>query len=491
MQRLGGLGSSEIMVGAGRRVLGGALWMYGSQVASLVAQFVYAALTSRLVSAEGFGQYGIALTVSALISLLANGGLGKAAGRMTKVDGGRLKALTLYGLLLGAIGSFVLLLTASFWAHIWGAPEAVGTVRLLFISALLSPCCGLATGLLMRQGNFRSFAAATFITNLVGMLVGILSVLTWRNAGSLLISPIVAQILLTLYAYARNWRLLVGPAHLHHARADMSFSWKLTAASLFSYVNGNLGRWTVSVSMGPGALGQWNRADVLTSVPFQQVQNVLVRAIYPEFRHDLASRARARRVWPDLLILSAWGVWPLAAGAAVVVPDIVPVLFGPGWEMTAQMVALLMLLSGLQVVTVILASALEALSKFRWIWFAQSVVLVFNLAGALIGYLRSDWLPVLTGIGVGYLFQHALHIFFSIRAGYLDGTALAKGYLVVLFASVLTALIAFATSEAIRQGSSISIVLALMSFLLAIILLFISGKRFPPLVIAKRYRIIR
>jgi O-antigen/teichoic acid export membrane protein len=197
------------------------------------------------------------------------------------------------------------------------------------------------------------------------MGIGVLTALEWPGAVSLVVSPILAQFFIFCGAFILNGRLLLGLGRLKSAATEARFSFQIILTTLASYLTGNVGKWSASFVLGPAALGQWNRADVVAFVPFQQIQVALVQAIYPEFRHDRANGVRAREVWPDLLGIVAWVVFPITAGAAVIIPHIIPLLFGEGWAVAASLAVPIAIAGGLQIIASLLSSGIEAIGRFR------------------------------------------------------------------------------------------------------------------------------
>lgn len=470
----------------------GATWAYGAQVITVMAQFAYAGITSRAVDPGGFGAYAVALTVAALVSLIANGGLSQTVGRMQVIDRDAVRPLVLYGILLGLASAIFLYLTADLWALIWGVPEAATPIRWLSISAFFGPIVGLSTGLMRRIGRFRRLAALTLASNLVAMAVGVAAVTTWGTPSTLLASPITAQVLLCAGAFSLSGRLLLGVRSLRHSRAEISFSWRITIASMVSYASGNVGPWVVARSFGASTVGQWNRADVVTTVPFHQIQTAMIQVIYPEFRHDIGGPARARKAWPDLLALVAWIAIPAAGIGAVLAPLVIPILFGKGWELAASLAAPLSIIGGLQIVTTVLAAAIEALGRFRWVWATQLTALVTNSAFAAMAFALNELSLVLVGTATSLVLGHAIQIVLCARAGYITPRRLLTNYMWVIVASLVAVAYVMAALYALAnvQKAPWALLACGALVLLALGSLWHWRSRLPPVRIARSYGLL-
>lgn len=475
-----------------RGVVVGAAWIYSAQLATIAVQFGYAAISSRSVDDAGFGAYAIALSVSGLIGLLANGGLGQTVARMQTLERETLQSLFTFGVILGAGAAALLLATADLWAWVWGAPDAAAPTRWCALGAFVAPTTGLSSGLLRRQGRFRSLAIMTLATNILGFLLGAIAVLTFHSAESLLVSPLAAQVALATTLVVLSPGYLRGLSPLRAARTHLTFSVQVTAQNLGSWPAANIGQWAISRLFTSATLGQWNRADVLTTVPFYQVQTAMVQAVYPEFRYDLDGPTRARHVWPDLLGLVAWLAFPLSGAAAVIAPVLIPILFGDGWGLAAAFSSVLAVIAGVRMVRMVLGAAVEALGRYLWVWTAIGVEFAFTLTGVLTAIVAGDYWLIFVGIGVGVAGAHIANVIACARADYLDVRVLIRHYAGAIVAGLGAAGISWLIVVTIAQIGE-------MPWLLggsAIVLLGGAGgawrwrRHLPPVKLAQKYGLL-
>lgn len=430
---------SSGVISTAARVARGAAWSYGAQIVTVVGQFAYAAATSRLVSPHAFGDYSIALTAVGVLTLLASGGIAQSVGRLRELAPMEMTNLLVYALIAGTSFCALTVLSAPGLASIWGSVEATNVIRVLALNAMTAPLMGLFAGLARRRGDFRSLAIATVASNLLSMAAGVALVWSFRSAVTLVAAPVIAQALITLWAYWAHGRGIQW-GRLRRGGESVTFSWRLTAVSLFQYVLGATPRFGVANALGAGAIGQWNRAEVLATLPFQQLQAALLPVVYPEFRHDRAGASRARRKWADMIALVAWVTIPAGVAGAVLLPHLLPILLGDQWQQAALFTIPLALAGGLQPPTVLLAAAIEAIGKFRVIWLVNAVVFASQLtAVALVFVWKSPW-PAVCALLVMNSLSHALYASWGGRRGYLDIRALARSYRSLFLACVWLAL---------------------------------------------------
>lgn len=464
-------------------------WTLGAQVVAALLQFGYAAVTSRLVPDVGFGSYAVALSLSSLVILVSQGGLGQAAARTSELHPGKLSFLVLFAVALGVVAGLLLVALASPWAMLWDAPGAVAPTRVIGATAFFAPLSGLLLGVLRRLGEFRALAISIVVTSAAGMGIGVAAVAVVPGPVALLVAPVVATILLTIIALVLTRPHWWARPDATAARADLGFAWRALGLTMLAYLSGNVGKWAVSRWVGVGALGQWNRADVITAVPIEQIMNALGNAVYPEFRHDIEVQARTRQAWTDYLLLVAWGCFPFAAILAGIAPIAIAMLFGPGWGLAAAIAPLVAIAYMAHAVDVALAKALESVGRFRLLVPTALAFLAVVVLGAVGTKVTGSWTLALVALIVASLLRHLLQVVFTVRFGALDGWSLVKGYSYALAVSAVLGGAAALVSAGMLGGTRPAGAIAGAVILIAAAVAGIAARRhLPPVQIVARYR---
>ncbi len=469
----------------------GAAYNYAAQLLTVVLQFGYAATTSRLLSPDAFGAYGGGLTIAGFIIVLAIAGLPQAVSRMPVLAVGRLSALLAYSVGVGAIAGLFTAFTGPFWAALLHIPQAAPVLAVMAVNVFFTPLLAVGTGVMLRHARFRLLAAITFGMNVFGMIVGVVAILLTHSPAALAVSATVGQGLAAVTFLILSRRDLVGRPEGTHLVQDVVFSGRLTGSTAVSYTAANVGKIFVSNTLGAVPLGHWNRADVITTVPFFQVQQALTQALYPQFRHDPADPLRARRIWADLLGLVAWVVVPAAAVLAAVSPVIVPVFFGDRWAIVALLAPPLAILGGVKVLFFVLVSALEVLERMRWVWAGHLVALGCSIAGGVVAAVERDISPAIAGALIGLFAMHIVHLVLCTRAGMLDLPGLLRQYAWVLVASVVLGASAFGVAAFARTLAPVLAIAALVVYALVCAgVVWLLRGRLPLFVIARKYGIL-
>jgi O-antigen/teichoic acid export membrane protein len=475
-----------------RGIARGAIWNYSAQIATAVAQLAYAAVTSRLLAPHDFGVFAAATASVALINLVSLAGLPQVVGRMTDLHADRLVGLLAYAGVIGILAGAATFFGAPLWAAIWGQPASIPVLRLLAATSLITPFVALGNGLSLRLGLFKKLAGATVASNVGSMVIGALFVLWLRDAESLAVSQVLALLGVSSIMLVQLRSYFRGRFHLRTTLHDVSYSTKTLLSALLTYSASTVGKVSVSHSVGTVALGNWNRADAITTNPFYLLGSAISQAVYPEFRHDIEDRTRTRRLWSDLLGVLGWVLVPLGVFAAIVAPFAVNVLLGPGYAPAAQYSSILSIIGALQPVVFLLVSGFEALGKFRWVWSGYIISLVVNIAAAGVAIAMQSVWPVFVGFLVSFAIMHPVHLVLAARSQLVDLRTVGRHYLEITafclgFGAVLWTLV---NTVAVIAFSPVVFGAVILLGLIGVVLVVRNRGRFPPLVLARRYGLL-
>lgn len=475
-----------------RGIARGAIWNYSAQIATVLAQVVYAAITSRLLAPHDFGVFAAATASVALVNLVCLAGLPQVVGRMTDLHPDRLIGLLAYAGAVGILAAAATYFGAPLWAAIWGQPDSVPVLHLLALTSLITPFVALGNGLSLRLGLFKKLAGATVAANVGGMAVGIVVVLVLRDAESLAIAQILSLLGVAVIVLTNERAHFKGRFRLRTTLADVSYSTKTLVSALLTYSASTVGKVSVSQTLGTVPLGNWNRADAITTNPFYLLGSAIQQAVYPEFRHDIDDRSRTRRVWSDLLGVLGWVCVPLAVFVAVIAPFAATILLGDGWALAGQYASILAIIGGLQPVVFMLISGFEALGKFSWNWSGYVISLVVNVAGAGVAIAMHSIWPVFIGTLVSFAIMHPLHLALASREGLIDPRRVGRHYAEITAFSIGMGVVLWTVLHApvVIGVSPWLFALILAAAVVAVVVLVRKRNSFPPIRLARQYGVL-
>jgi O-antigen/teichoic acid export membrane protein len=194
-----------------------------------------------------------------------------------------------------------------------------------------------------------------------------------------------------------------------------------------------------------------------------------------------------------MLILVAWAGLTLSAGIAVFAPPLIPIIFGNGWEVAAALAGPLAIAGGLQIVSTLLASAIEALGRFRWIWSTDIILILLQLSAVALIFVYRDIFIAVVALITTNILRHAWQIWLAGRDGYLNVPRLLTQYVAATLFAAFTGVIAWV---ALRVGVAAIAdpwfwLLDFGLFGLALLALVKWRERIPAVALARKYGFLR
>ena len=408
---------------AATRVATGAAWLLLVQVATSIVQLGYAAFSSRLVGEAQFGQYGVALSATALVGLIANSGLGLSASRMTSDSEDEVRAVITVALLMGLAAATVLFFGANPWAALWGDRGAAPAIRVLSLGLLVTPAVSVQMGLMRRNGKFARLAVGSFVTSVTGMLIGAWCIFQSATATALVASSVSATWLLYLFGIMTFRRAVMPSLRLRSSWPHVSFGLKALVGSLMNFAAATTPSFAISRILGTAALGQWNRATVLGVLPIEMVTNSLARAVYPEAKSSSTGNAvevRNRQIWTAAVVLPSLAVWPGVGLLVPILPSLVTTILGPKWSLAGEMSQFLAAGAAVMLTLTVLSAVQESNGHFQIFWVGTASLLSIAGVGAFGVFHQQNWLPGALAAVIGPLLALALQVSLSVRQRLMD-----------------------------------------------------------------------
>lgn len=348
-----------------QRVLSGFVALSATSLLVMICQLGYAAVTARLLPIDAFGAYAVALSGVGLLSLANGSTLGLAAARRSEADPAADRALVTVSLATGAGVMVLAMATATLWSALWDVPEAAPVMVVLATGTPFVSLSAVLAGVLRRQGRTPVVARRSAAAQLLGMVVGLVAVLEMRTAWSLAVASVAGAVISTTLFGVRMPRQAITPSKpTRELAGDVLYSSKAAGMNLLRYGANLLTPWSIGRYSGVDALGAYNRATTVVTVPLDNLQTALSYSLFPELRHDGPVFAKAT-AFTQLMVLVTWPA-VIAAGLGVFgAGPFLTVLLGPQWGAAAAIGGLAVMLGVIPMLGVPALSAVEALGEFR------------------------------------------------------------------------------------------------------------------------------
>lgn len=379
----------------GRRTLSGISWTYAGTVAGVVLQVIYTAVMGRLLSPEDFGLLAMAGVVLRFGSYFAQMGVGSALVQKPDLTERDIRSGFTTSILLGCVAAFAIVVAAPLAGRLF-TEDVVPVVRVMSVSFVLESSRITSRSILRRALKFRSLAVIDISTHAVSFLViGIGMALAgagvWSLVGATLSQVAFASVLQYVVVRHRVRPLLAWT----EMKSLYGFGGRVSVISFLEFLGINLDVLAIGRYAGTAPLGHYNRAFMLVSLPFERFMTAVSTVLFPAVSRIQDDRARVRRAYTVTTQAASALLLPTAAGIAIASPQLVRVVLGPQWDLTAEVLPVLALAAAVGFLTHfagVVAEALAALNRKIVIQVCYLIVLGAGIAvvvwrdGALIHY---------------------------------------------------------------------------------------------------------
>ena len=373
------------------------LWMsIGTGVQGLLTVLVLA-VVSRLLKPEDFGMVSASLLVVNFSLIFSQVGVGPAIIQHPKLRREHLETGFILSMLFSFVCVAVLSALAPVIARVVDAPRVTPILRALSWLLVLQGISVVSESQLRRALAFRTIASIRVTSYVLGYgVVGIVAALLGEGAWSL-VAASTAQTLLSTALLVRSQPITWGMRIDRLALRELaSFGGGFALARIGNYAAVYGDNSVTAATLGVKALGLYDRAYQLMSMPATAIGQVIDDVLFPAMAQVQDDRVRVGRAYRRCVAAVALLTLPVTGLAVILAPELFKVLFGPQWTsaiLPFRILALGTLFRTSYKVSDSLSRAMGAVYRRAW---RQWIYAGCVIAGAWLGQHRG-----LAGVAVG------------------------------------------------------------------------------------------
>lgn len=447
-----------------------AVFQLGSKYVSMGAQLVITAVLARLITPEEFGLVAIVTVFTGLFSLLSDMGIGTAIVQyrnLTEEDYGGIFGFSIVLAVCLAAGFCAV---SSLIALFYGDGRLVGLCCAASPTLLFSTLNSVPEGLMLKGKRFDLIAVRLVIATVTsGALAICLALAGWGAVALVLQTAMSTGVVLAWNLASRPIRYI----SLHFMvplKKIFSYSAYQFGFSLINYFSRNLDNILVGRFLGGAQLGYYDKAYKLTGYPMSAFSSVIGSVIQPYMAEHQDNPDVIYDCWMKVeKILSLVG----AAVAAVFFctsSEIVEVLYGPGWEASVPVFAVLSISVYFQMMGNPSGAFFQSLGRTDYMFKVGLVNTAITFVGLFGGLAGGSILTVAYGIAAAYCLHMLPLAYFLLYRGLGRGPGCLKVFLPEILLGIVSAVLCGAVFIFIRLPLILSlivkcaIVLAILTF---------------------------
>lgn len=259
----------------------GAVVTVAGQGIRFIIQLAGIVVLSRLLGPSTIGLFAVLFVIVAFGEVVRDFGLSSAMIQAEHVTQAQKSNLFWINTAVGLVLAFTCALVAVPLSVFYGEP------------GLIWPCVGVSTVFLLsglgtqyraqltRDLKFPAVALIDVLSALVGLVVAISTALGGLGLWALVVQQIViAGVATLLNIFAAKWKPSL-PSRNANTRGLIEFGWHVGCTQLLNYVSRNVDTVIIGSFFGAAALGIYNRAYQLMTVPINQLSTPATKIAFP------------------------------------------------------------------------------------------------------------------------------------------------------------------------------------------------------------------
>lgn len=326
----------------------GSAYNLGGQFLKFVCQFGSSILLARLLEPKDFGLVVMAGSFSSFVRVFEDLGLSTAAVQAKQISSTECSNLFWINILFGTILCIMCMCSAPILSLFFHSPAVRDIALVSSVGFLLSAVASQHRALLLREMRFGVLAGSELLAMVLGAVVGV--GLAYRGLGHW---ALVAMNLSTaafssvFVSMASGWRPR-GPDRMVDIWHFVRFGRNVTLANLVNYFVRDFDKIVVGRVCGSEALGVYSRAYNLFMIPLSQVVWPMCGVALPTLSKLQGDPERYSKYHVGGLYVLVVALTPFSVWVFVMSEEIINLIYGKKWLVSAPILALFSLSLPLQ-----------------------------------------------------------------------------------------------------------------------------------------------
>ena len=420
------------------QVARGVAWSMAEKAGSALLQMGVSMVVLRHLTPDQTGVWGILTAVVAVALILVDSGFSQTLIRKSDPTDDDYRSVFGLNLALAAVLYALCTAAAPWLARFYDMPQIGIMAPVLFLLFPINALCVIQNVIFTRQLRFALLSKAIFVSSLVSGAVAVgLAVAgfgLWSFVGQRLAALGVRTALLwwlSDWQPRGTWR----PAAL---RAMAPFSLRLMATDLITTLYARP-QFFIGRLYPTEVLGFFDQAVKIREQPLSSAMQSVQNVTYPALAKIGDDAPKFAESYRQLLMMTAFALFPVMAGLIVVADELFPVLIGPQWSPTVPYFRVACLVGFFYPVAMVAYNVLKVRSDGRIIVRLEVVKKVL-LTVVLFVTLRRSALAVMWGLAAMSFVEMCLNTAAARRYAALPLRRIARTLLpVVLLTAVMSA----------------------------------------------------
>lgn len=319
----------------------GVLWSAFERFSVQGVQFLLSIWITRLVAPSAFGLIAMLGIFLAVAQTFVDSGFSNALIQKKNRTQTDFSTVFYFNIVIALLFYGLIYAGAPFISRFYEEPQLSVVARWVGLNIVIAAFSMVQRARLTIELDFKTQAKASLVSVVIGGALGIYYAYRGYGVWALVIQSLVTNVLNTILLWiVARWS--PSPTYSWDSfRTLFRFGSKLLASGLINTIYLNLYSLVIGKRYSATDVGYYNRAFTMASFPSVNLTGVISRAIYPiqcEMQDDLE---RQKKTFLQYLRMSAYIIFPLMVGLAVLSKELIVTLFTEQWLDAAPLLSII------------------------------------------------------------------------------------------------------------------------------------------------------
>ena len=288
----------------------GLLWSSIERFSNQGVQFLFSIVLARLLVPSDYGIVAMVAIFFMLAQCFIESGFGSALVRKQDRTEADFNTCFYFNIVVGIVCYLLLFVCAPFIADFYNQPILSPIVRISGLNVLFNSLCIVQGAQFTFKIDFKSTAKISFSCTIVSGIIGIALAYIGFGVWALVWQGVVSTFLKMVFGYGS----------------------KLLASYLIGAIYENIYPLVIGKFYTPAQLGNYSRALGWAQLPSSNITGILQRVTFPVLSEMQGDEERIAINYRRLIRLSAYIIFPLMVGLAVVASPLIRIVLTEKWD---------------------------------------------------------------------------------------------------------------------------------------------------------------
>ncbi|NDU98461.1 MOP flippase family protein [Spirosoma terrae] len=390
------------------KAMNGGKWITISTTISTLFQFLQVAILARLLEPSAFGIVSVSTLIITFFQIFSNLGFSNSIIYKQESDQRVLSTLYLLNLVVGVIIFIVIQFSTPYIISFYSEPKLDRILRLSSCYFLIAYFGQLYFFLLEKELRFKSVAIIDISGTLVGSVVTITLAYSGYEELSLIVGSLAMQALKSILQiiFGLKFFIPILAFDLTNVKEHLRFGLYNLGDGLLGFIQSNSDNIFIGGMLGVKMLGYYTIAYQLSVFPTYKLNPIILQVAYPILAKMKESNAALKSSYLKILDFISYCNMPLLAGLFITADSVVPLIYGPGWDKTVELIQVFVFVSIFSSLSHPLFTLAFTKGKPNLLFYLNLVTLIIKIP--LVYWLGTTW--GVMGIATAFLLATLLNL---------------------------------------------------------------------------------